>query len=218
MDPDGGCESCPKNGKVGDTFKTNGAVYTNLADGGWTRQGLALNEVVVRGKYTTGSDFNNWGANFMIATKMTRDWAFGMGDETRNFDNDRVANALRNADVVNQARDYWYAKVNKSGNTVYDGVTNFKGKQRLGGGNFGLVGLAKAGVDPIEQFVGSFTPEISSNGIDLTFTIKNTSSFKSLMYGIAPEWSRATLQPGGNMYQVYTFREPIMFNKIRRFN
>jgi hypothetical protein len=149
---------------------------------------------------------------------MTRDWAFGQGDETRRFNNDRVANALRNADVVNQARNYWYAKVNKPGNTIYDDVTNFKGKQRLGGGNFGLVGLAKAGVDPIEQVVGSFTPEISSNGIDLTFTIKNTTSFKSLMYGIAPEWARATLQPGGNMYQVYTFREPIMFNKIRRFN
>lgn len=91
------------------------------------------------------------------------------------------------------------------------------GKKVWSGGNFGISGLIAAGSDPMEQFVGSSTPGISSDGTNLTFTIQNTTSFKSLMYGLAPDWSRSTWGPGGNLTQTYIFTEPINFNRIDRF-
>jgi RHS repeat-associated protein len=151
------------------------------------------------------------------AVGLTFSWAFGTGDDHRTFTNNAVANSFRDARVVNQAREYWYKQVNAGNKTIYDGLTNFLGKKVWSGGNFGLSGIIAAGPDPMEQFVGSFTPAISSDGINLNFTIQNTTSFKSLMYGIAPDWSRSTWGPGGNLTQTYIFTEPINFNRINRF-
>ncbi|WP_462264529.1 hypothetical protein [Mucilaginibacter sp.] len=75
----------------------------------------------------------------------------------------------------------------------------------------------KAGIDPIEQFTGSFRPDISSDGSTLTITITNTTSIKSLFYGIIPDYHRSTFKPGGNMIQTYIIKEPIEFNRIDRF-
>ena len=134
-----------------------------------------------------GSDFDNWWANTGTAIGLTAQWMF-YGEQNRTFNNDRVANAFRNSRIVGEARDFWYKKVN-SGKPITVGVTNFRGIQRLGGGNFGLTGLWKAGFDPIEQFVGSTHDfSISSNGSNLTYTITNVTSFRSLMYGKTPEW------------------------------
>jgi hypothetical protein len=72
-----------------------------------------------------------------------------------------------------------------------------------------------AGIDPIEQFVGSFTPTITSDGKTLTFTIENTTSVKSLGAGFLPDWDRSKFKYGGNMIQKYIFKEPIDFNKIK---
>lgn len=149
------------------------------------------------------------------AIGLTIDWALGIGEENRSFTNDAVANSFRDARVINQARDYWYYQVNAGNKTIYDGVTNFLGRKAWTGGNFGVKGFIAAGLDPMEQFVGSFTPAISSDGRNLTFTIHNTTSFRSLMYGIAPDWFRSTWRPGGNMSQTYIFTEPINFNRIR---
>ncbi len=148
---------------------------------------------------------------------MTFDWALGTGEDYRTFTNDAIAISFQDARVVNQAREYWYKKVNAGDKTIYDGLTNFLGKKVWSGGNFGLSDLKAAGGDPIEQFVGSFTPTISSDGSNLTFAIQNTTSFRSLMYGIAPDWSRSMWGPGGNMTQTYIFTEPINFNRIDRF-
>jgi hypothetical protein len=142
---------------------------------------------------------------------MTIDWAFGTGDDTRTFENDPIANSFRDARVVNQAREYWYKEVNAGRKSIKDGVSNFRGEEVWSGGNFGISGLFAAGLDPMEQFVGSFSPAITSDGTTLTFTISNTSSFRSLMYGIAPDWSRSVWRPGGNMTQTYIFTEPIKF-------
>jgi hypothetical protein len=65
----------------------------------------------------------------------------------------------------------------------------------------------------MEQFVGSFTPMIISDGMTLTYTIQNTTSMKSLLYGLAPDWFRSTWGPGGNMTQTYIFTEPIKFKR-----
>lgn len=167
---------------------------------------------------STGNLANQGGPGpWSTAIGLTFSWAFGTGDDHRTFTNDAVANSFRDARVVNQAREYWYKQVNAGKKTIYDGLTNFLGKKVWSGGNFGISGLIAAGSDPMEQFVGSFTPAISSDGINLTFTIQNTTSFKSLMYGIAPDWSRSTWGPGGNLTQTYIFTEPINFNRIDRF-
>jgi hypothetical protein len=157
-----------------------------------------------------GSDFDNWWANTGTAIGLTAQWMF-YGEQNRTFNNDRVANAFRNSRIVGEARDFWYKKVN-SGKPITVGVTNFRGIQRLGGGNFGLTGLWKAGFDPIEQFVGSTHDfSISSNGSNLTYTITNVTSFRSLMYGKTPEWLNFY-----NTTQTYIFTEPIDFNKINK--
>ena len=165
--------------------------------------------------HDTSMQIGNWWDNVNTAANMTYLWLNGTGAKvgTVQFENDRVANALRNSNVVGQIRDYWYNKVNAGKKTIYDGVTNFKGEHRIGGGNFGFKGIYKAGLDPIEQFVGSYSPVITSNGRVLTFTLQNTTSFKSLTYGRGPEWRKG---PGGNFNQTYIFTEPINFNRIKK--
>ena len=185
---------------------------SSLMDGpGDTGEELSLVEIL----YDYYNQLVNWWDNTKTAANMTYLWLNGTGAKigTVQFENDRVANALRNSDVVGQARDYWYNMVNAGKKTIYDGVTNFQGEERIGGGNFGFKGIYKAGLDPIEQFVGSYSPVITSNGRVLTFTLTNTTSFKSLTYGRGPSWGRG---PGGNFKQVYIFTEPINFNRIKK--
>ena len=180
----------------------NGSYFRDPS-GGWTAN------------FSDSEGFNIMNFDQATAGSLTMDWAFGTGLENRTFNNDKTADAFRDARVVNQARDYWYKEVNAGRKGVNDGVTNFLGQKAWTGGNFGFKGFFSAGLDPMEQFVGSFTPEISSDSKNLTFKIRNTTSFKSLMYGIGPDWSRSTLRLGGNMGQTYIFTEPINFNRIK---
>jgi hypothetical protein len=166
-------------------------------------------------KDSESSDFDGWFSNFTSVVEMVWDWTTGSGKENRIFYNTSEAKAFRNSRVVEQARDYWYKKVKSGDKKITDGLTNFKGREAWTGGNFGFKGLLKAGFDPMEQFVGSFSPEISSDGFTLTFTLTNTTSMKSLLYGVAPDWDRSTLRFSGNMSQTYIFTEPIDFNRIK---
>jgi len=151
---------------LSESQKTSFLAYTNGADG--------------RARENNSSANGSW-ATLTTALGLTVDWALGTGANNRTFSNDAVAYSFSNARVINQARKYWYSKVNSGKISIYGGVTNFLGKKAFTGGNFGVKGLISAGFDPMEQFVGSFTPTISSNGRNLTFTIQNTTSFKSLM-------------------------------------
>jgi hypothetical protein len=155
-------------------------------------------------------------SKFKTARNLTMDWVLGRGKQHRVFRNDNIANSFRDARTINQARDYWYREVNAGRKQLTDGVTNFRGRKAWTGGNFGLKGLIKAGLDPMEQMVGSFTPDIISDGKTLTFRIQNTTSFKSLLYGIAPDWSRETFPLGGNIEQLYEFAEPINFDLLQK--
>jgi hypothetical protein len=192
------------------------AVNTSVLAEYGEKNNTAFLEVVYRNGQSGGGWLDrtlNYLGNVATAARMTIDWALGTGSDNRTFVNDNVAKAFRNSRVVNQARSYWYNQVNAGKKSIYDGVTNFLGRRAWTGGNFGVKGLIAAGLDPMEQFVGSFTPTITSDGRILTFTIQNTTSFQSLMYGIAPDWLRTTWRPGGNMTQTYIFTEPINFNK-----
>jgi hypothetical protein len=73
---------------------------------------------------------------------------------------------------------------------------------------FGLKGLWNAGLNPTQQFVGSYRIDIyPDDGCKKTFVLSNTSSFRSFAYGIGPDWSRNTFGPMGNMSQTYSWTE-----------
>ncbi|MFC4874293.1 hypothetical protein [Negadavirga shengliensis] len=156
------------------------------------------------GKRSTngGSDLDNWGRNAMTVAGMTLMWAtgqrlpFGAGSY---YNNDRVANAMRNAWRVNQAREFFYKKYAGVTNLTGASVTNYSGK-------FGLEGLLRAGVDPVEQFIGSYNIDIQVVDNMLQFMLTNTTSFESFFYGIGPNWQGG---PGGNFKQTYIFTEPL---------
>ena len=157
----------------------------------------------------TPDDGANWLSNVRTAYAMTLMWQtgyrmpFGVGS---HYENDEVANAIRNAHGVDQARDYFYKKYKGAASLKGASVTNY-------GASFGLSGLARAGIDPIEQFIGSYTINMSVvNGNWLQYSITNNTSFTSFFYGIGPSWNGG---PMGNFNQTYIFTEPINLNRLR---
>ncbi|MBS4013170.1 MAG: hypothetical protein KGZ97_05340 [Bacteroidetes bacterium] len=133
---------------------------------------------------------------------MFYDWVTGNGPNTRTFNNDNVALAMKDAYRVKKAREYFYDK--------YVGVSNLKGASVTNySGKFGFMGLIRAGFNPIEQYVGSCTIDITSDGESLNFSVWNNTSFKSFFYGFGPSWDRSSFRPGGNMIQYYQWSEPI---------
>ena len=165
----------------------------------WNRYGYVVNNPVNLADPTG----ETWRESFQLF----RDWALGAGSEQRVFvpPSNQVAD-LQGAPEVNRAREFFMKKNagNIANDKPLDAVTNFRGK-------FGLVGLAKARTNSTQQFVGSYSVDIRpvQNGM-VRFTVTNTTSFKSLAYGVAPDWQRRSYPtPGGNMTQVYTWTEPI---------
>jgi RHS repeat-associated protein len=206
------------NGFRGGIHRAAEGSYQDLNYGRWYVSGVKKREY---NKEILAEDFILRGKKIKRplseAIGMAVDWVLGTGSDNRVFVNDEIANSFRDARVVNQAREYWYEKVNSGEKTIYDGLDNYLGKKVITGGNFGLSGIRAAGPDAIEQFVGSFNPEISSDGVNLTFSIQNKTSFNSLTAKVFRDWERSTFRPGGNMTQTYIFTEPINFNKIKRF-
>jgi len=80
-----------------------------------------------------------------------------------------------------------------------DPLTNYKA-------DFGLKGLWNAGLDPTEQFVGSYRVDITPNPDgSLNINLSNSTSFTSFSYGIGPSWNEG---PGGTQSQNYHWTEP----------
>lgn len=140
-----------------------------------------------------GGDGSNWLSNLRTAAGLTVDWALGVGSDNYTFLNSPTANAMRNSPGVVQARNDYY----KTGKTS-------------GGYNFGLKGLMNAGIDPIEQFVGSYNYNISVVGNNLQFTLINTTSFSSAVYHLWPSSWNWNSGPMGNTTQTYIFTEPLL--------
>jgi hypothetical protein len=145
----------------------------------------------------TSKDTDNRWANLGTMIRLFVDWDLGLGPTTRTFINDRVANSFRNAWRVNEARDFFYRKYANTPNLTGASVTGYKG-------DFKLPGLFKAGIDPIEQFVGGYRINIYViEGNELMFILSNNTSMKSLLYDKGPEWERSSFRLDGNMYQDY---------------
>jgi hypothetical protein len=154
----------------------------------------------------------NWPSRLSTAINMVWEWDRGKGPEHRTFNNNPVAFSFQDAYRVNQAREFWYKKARNSENYLNTTVTDYKG-------SFGLVDLFwRAGTDPIEQFVGSYSIQsiVPDGNNNLTFTIWNKTSVKSLLYGIGPDWNRSTYKYNGNMEQTYIFTEPIDIIKLKK--
>jgi RHS repeat-associated protein len=70
-------------------------------------------------------------------------WATGTGENIRTFSNNRVTMAMSNAWKVNEARNYFYSKYSGAADLNGASVTDY-------GAGFGLEGVIRAGLDPIE--------------------------------------------------------------------
>ena len=145
--------------------------------------------------HDTSMQIGNWWDNVNTAANMTYLWLNGTGAKigTVQFENDQVANALRNSAGMDKARDLYY----NEGKTFdrYD---------------FGIIkGPFHAGLDPIEQFVGSYQWKARVVGDQLEFTITNTTSLFSASYHRWPYKKNPKKGPMGDFKQVYIFREPL---------
>ena len=161
-----------------------------------TRDGLkSATQRLLKWLRKKSKQIGNWWDNTKTAANMTRLWLTGEGAEigTATFENDRVANALRNSAGMDKARNLYY----NEGKTFdrYD---------------FGIIkGPFHAGLDPIEQFVGSYQWKARVVGDQLEFTITNTTSLFSASYHRWPYKKNPKKGPMGDFKQVYIFREPL---------
>ena len=131
----------------------------------------------------------------------------GTGPECRYFyDNSELTKAMQDAPKVQEAWGLFLDKNadNIKNNKPLEALTNF-------GASFGLKGLYKAGGDITEQFVGSYDVNIYPNedNKSATIVITNTTSMKSFLYRLAPEYSREDFRLGGNIKQTFIFTRDI---------
>lgn len=139
-----------------------------------------------------GNDIKDWASNVNTASAMTADWALGMDYKDTYFIGGKVADAMKTSAGITKARNDYYATGKAEGNY-----------------NFGLSGLKNSGLNPIQQFVGSYHYKIIPMGDQLFYSLTNNTSFASAAYHIWPyswNWQNG---PMSNKYQTYIFTEPI---------
>jgi RHS repeat-associated protein len=145
---------------------------------------------------------NYWG-NVGTALRMTFKYFAGSGDKQDMYVNDRVTSEMSKSSAVDDMRQRFYAKFKDQKDLMGTSYVGYSGK-------FGLSGLFHAGINPIQQFVGSFRGSIYSfDGKTIWFYLTNETSFKSLTYDVGPEWNRSSFSPMGSTYQTYMWSEPV---------
>ena len=83
---------------------------------------------------------------------------------------------MADAYAVGKARDHYYNKFNGKPFDEWKPVPDYKGP-------FGISGLIRAGIDPTEQFVGSYDIAIyPQKNKTLRFEVTNNTSMKCLKY------------------------------------
>jgi len=150
-------------------------------------------------------NYRPWFQSADMAAQMTAEWATGTGPDFRMFGpgTPEVGNMM-NAPGVERARDYFHNKNKGNCPSDLEGVSNFAA-------GFGLKGFVQAGLDPTEQFVGSYRVDIlpNSNGTK-TIVLTNNTSMTSATYGLLPSASRNPLfQEFGTTTQHYIWTEPV---------
>jgi len=187
------------------TAQNQSLLDNNLNNDGFTGN-TKSSDSLYKSQFSTEQAYNSvkgsWFAGVKQAASMFTDWALGRGDADRTYKPGSVqVDMLKDSLKVNQARQYFIDK-NKDVPLQYQkSVTNYAA-------SFGLKGLLRSGVDPMEQYVGSFDIQIDSKSDGtVQFKLDNTTSMKSLLYGAFFSWERGSFKPGGNMRQTYTWVE-----------
>jgi hypothetical protein len=150
-------------------------------------------------------NFGTWLESLGNAQDMTWEFISGTGPQSRDFGpgSAEVKNMMFSPGV-NKARD-WYST---------HGCENGHWVPKKGGHWFGLKGLRDAGMNPTQQFVGSFNWFITPNPDGtVTYTLTNDTSMTSLAYQLGvPSWSRDPFKRGwslpfGTTEQTYHWKE-----------
>lgn len=141
-----------------------------------------------------------WGAT-KDAAVLTAEWATGTGPQHQDFGPDsNEAEEMQNAPGVLGAEALYRKKnaqkiKNHCDPSTFQPVTNYAAR-------FGLTGLVESGVNPTEQFIGSYRVDVYPAGDgQMDVVLNNTSSFQSFAYGVGPDWDRSQFGPMGNMSQ-----------------
>jgi hypothetical protein len=133
------------------------------------------------------------------AAQMTWEFFSGTGPDNRTFDpTSSESYAMSESSLFSQAMAQYLSNPTDP-------------KNQKGIMQFGVNAVISAGVNPIQQFVGSFNYTIApgANG-DLNVTITNTTSYSSLMrfvgdlgIPVPDSWSRGDFPVMGNINQVF---------------
>jgi hypothetical protein len=138
------------------------------------------------------------------AAQMTWEFFSGTGQASRTFSPDSAQSMSMEASLLFANAMAAYLK-NPNNPQNQSGVMNF-----------GFTALLAAGVNPTQQFVGSFDYGISpGTNRNLNVTITNVTSFSSLMrfvqyFGlpVPPSWSRGNFPIMGNINQTFNLAIP----------
>jgi RHS repeat-associated protein len=159
---------------------------------------------------------------YAFATLGLFTWIFGCHnytDETPMIvDDTAISRHLQNMHEIGEARDAYYEKfVGLSDEELMQGhfsLTEYGvsfGADLINGGPLG------AGIDPVEQFVGSTWVTIYNNKDELNFIIYNCTSIRSAAYHIIPiNFDTSFPAPMKNFHQLFFFKEKVDFNKFKR--
>jgi len=139
----------------------------------------------------------------------TFDWGKGTAPKLTEEYETNFANAFKDAWRVSEARNYAYEQLNRARDLTANPITDY-------GASFGLEGLGKAGADPYEQFVGSYSVteiKLVTNGdvMQLRYTLRNETHANSAFYKLSPSWEGG---PMGTVEQVFSFTENIIPHEL----
>jgi len=130
-------------------------------------------------------------------------------EKIENKDDDEIADAMRNSDGISKVRDFFYKKYKNTKKLKGASVTDYDS-------SFGIKQFFKAGLDPIEQYVGTFKVNVyyDEKSNTLEYTIQNTTSMTSAFYHASPSYD--TGGPMSNYYQTYKFSEKLDSTKFKK--
>jgi hypothetical protein len=146
-------------------------------------------------QYTVRSNTVGWG-------NLLAEFITGEGPTHSMFLGDHpMTEQMKDAYRVNTGRDAFYKNLANN----KDRLTNWNGA-------FGLAGIARAGDDMTEQYVGSFRLDVilSKSGNSAVFIVTQSTNMKSAGYRMLDAYPRGeNPTPGGNMYQKFVWIEPL---------
>jgi hypothetical protein len=153
-----------------------------------------------------------------IVTGLFIEFMTGVGPADRTFgDGSVMAKHMKDAPGVKNAKAYFYKTRTKEyeGNKTRPGALAGRPLTEYSAG-FGLTGLFKAGLDPVEQYIGNFKVEIFPNhaGTEMKIVCTNDTSIHSFLYHLpfVKNYDRSggiLPTPMGTIRQTIYWTEPI---------